>query len=90
MRACGCHSRHPRRLRRHSRLPTSAYSSGTPRAVAQTTRLQGPVCPKTDNLALLRSRLRQRGQATGKRPPSGSEAGEAAPQALRAPPGGRT
>lgn len=50
MRACGCHSRQPRRPGRHSRSPASAYSSGTPRAGAQTTRLRGPVCPKTDSL----------------------------------------
>lgn len=74
MRACGCHSRYPRRPGRHSRSPTSAYSSGTPRAVAQTTRLRGPVCPKTDSLAPRRSGLRHRGQAGH---------GEAAPEWIR-------
>lgn len=44
----------------------------------------------TASLSGARGYAREGRQATGKRPPSGSEAGEAAPQALRAPPGGRT
>lgn len=69
-----CHSSQPRRPGRRRRSPAPGRSSGTPRAVAQTTRLRRPVCPQTDSFALLRSGLRQGGQAKGKRPPSGSEA----------------
>lgn len=91
MRVCGCHRRQPRRPGRLRRSPAPSRSSGTPRAVAQTTPLQGQFAhkPTANSLSYARG-LRQGREATGKRPPSGPEAGAAAPLTAQEPPGGRT
>ena len=73
----------PRSLLSHPHL----RASGTPRAVAQATRLRGPVCPQTHSLYLLSSGLRQGRRAGGTRPSSVGGLG-AAPWAAGAPTGG--
>lgn len=78
-------SRPPASTPREAQTLTRPHASKAPRAVAQATRLRGPVCPQTDSLDLLPSGLHQGTPATGTRPSTCLEVGAAAPQTAQAP-----